>query len=98
MQFIPIVERHAKTQSVADFSVPSEGYGQFLVDVFHEWYAHDVGKIYVSQFDNLLGNGSVILPQLAFINPLADNRLSQKPMAMCMLATILCIPNTRSAI
>ena len=55
MQFIPIVERHAQTQSVTDFSVPSEGYGQFLVDVFHEWYAHDVGKIYVSQFDNLLG-------------------------------------------
>ena len=55
MQFIPIVERHAQTQSLADFSVPSEGYGQFLVDVFHEWYAHDVGKIYVSQFDNLLG-------------------------------------------
>ena len=44
MQFIPIVERHAQTQSIADFSVPSEGYGQFLVDVFHEWYAHDVGK------------------------------------------------------
>ena len=55
MQFIPIVERHAQTQSIADFSVPSEGYGQFLVDVFHEWYAHDVGKVYVSQFDNLLG-------------------------------------------
>jgi len=55
MQFIPIVERHAQTQSVPDFSVPSEGYGQFLVDVFHEWYAHDVGKVYVSQFDNLLG-------------------------------------------
>ena len=55
MQFIPIVERHAQTQSVTDFSVPSEGYGQFLVDVFHEWYEHDVGKIYVSQFDNLLG-------------------------------------------
>ncbi|MDU5696905.1 MAG: radical SAM protein [Haemophilus parainfluenzae] len=55
MQFIPIVECHAQTQSVTDFSVPSEGYGQFLVDVFHEWYEHDVGKIYVSQFDNLLG-------------------------------------------
>ena len=55
MQFIPIVERHTQTQSVTDFSIPSEGYGQFLVDVFHEWYAHDVGKIYVSQFDNLLG-------------------------------------------
>ena len=25
------------------------------MDVFHEWYEHDVGKIYVSQFDNLLG-------------------------------------------
>ena len=33
-----------KHNLLADFSVPSEGYGQFLVDVFHEWYEHDVGK------------------------------------------------------
>ena len=29
MQFIPIVERHVQIQSVTDFSVPSEGYGNF---------------------------------------------------------------------
>ena len=43
MQFI-LSLNVVQIQSVTDFSVPSESYGQFLVDVFHEWYAHDVEK------------------------------------------------------
>lgn len=52
MQFIPVVEhQHGKVQP---FSVPPHGYGQFLVDVFHEWLP-DRGQIFVIDFDNLLG-------------------------------------------
>ncbi len=29
--------------------------GQFLLDVFQEWVKNDVGKIFVIEFDNLLG-------------------------------------------
>ncbi|WP_101774908.1 anaerobic sulfatase maturase [Pasteurella oralis] len=53
MQFIPIVEQHA--QQVQPFSVPPEGYGHFLVDVFREWKKEDVGQVFVLEFDNLLG-------------------------------------------
>ncbi len=55
MQFIPIVERPSNTSEVTNFSVPPQGLGQFLFDVFQEWHSYDVGKIYVSTFDNLLG-------------------------------------------
>ncbi|PJG86296.1 anaerobic sulfatase maturase [Conservatibacter flavescens] len=53
MQFIPVVETsHGK---ITAFSVPSEGYGCFLVDVFNEWKIADQGKIFILEFDNLLG-------------------------------------------
>ena len=91
MQFIPIVERHVQIQSVTDFSVPSEGYGQFLVDVFHEWYAHDVGKVYVSQFDNLLGQW-LGYPSTTCVHQPTCGQSWQKPMVMCMLVTIFVYP------
>ncbi|QPB43008.1 anaerobic sulfatase maturase [Rodentibacter haemolyticus] len=53
MQFIPVVERIGN--HVTDFSVPQNGYGQFLFDVFQQWYQEDVGRIFVLEFDNLLG-------------------------------------------
>ncbi|HHW7473921.1 TPA: anaerobic sulfatase maturase [Mannheimia haemolytica] len=52
MQFIPVVESHKG--ELQPFSVPPQGYGQFLVDVFHEWLP-DRGQIFVIEFDNLLG-------------------------------------------
>lgn len=57
MQFIPIVEKTgcAGGSSTTSFSVPSEGYGVFLFDVFQEWIKEDVGRIFVLEFDNLLG-------------------------------------------
>ncbi len=66
LQFIPIVEVENsaltslyhytvhKTPSLAHFSVPSDGYGQFMVDVFEEWLKEDVGRIYVRMFDSIL--------------------------------------------
>jgi uncharacterized protein len=68
-QFIPIVEvdrRFPHTRGghyapgpnavMAPFSVPGDGYGQFMADVFDEWVRQgDVGKIYVRLFDSLLG-------------------------------------------
>ena len=52
MQFIPVVEQH--NGKLQPFSVPPEGYGQFLLDVFEEWLP-DRGQIFVIDFDNLLG-------------------------------------------
>lgn len=57
MQFIPIVEKtDCPSKNVTtSFSVPPEGYGVFLFDVFQEWLKEDVGRIFVLEFDNLLG-------------------------------------------
>ncbi|MBE2894695.1 anaerobic sulfatase maturase [Spirabiliibacterium falconis] len=66
MQFIPIVEvanydltksdySPNKNARMAHFSVPREGYGRFLLDVFNHWVRRDVGTIFVREFDNLLG-------------------------------------------
>lgn len=55
MQFIPIVEKIGHGEQVSAFSVPSEGYGIFLFDVFQEWIKEDIGQIFVLEFDNLLG-------------------------------------------
>ena len=36
---------------VTDFSVEPEGYGDFLIEIFNEWVAKDVGDIHVMNFE-----------------------------------------------
>ncbi|OZN25174.1 anaerobic sulfatase maturase [Actinobacillus seminis] len=56
MQFIPLVERqHRQSSQTTDFSVPLQGFGYFLTDVFREWQKQDIGSIFVLEFDSLLG-------------------------------------------
>ncbi|EBX1351674.1 anaerobic sulfatase maturase [Salmonella enterica subsp. enterica serovar Okatie] len=68
LQFIPIVEPLAQkaqrsltlsdnedSPSLMPFSVTPEGWGAFMCDVFDQWIRHDVGRIFVQLFDNLLG-------------------------------------------
>lgn len=55
IQFQPVIERNA-TGEVSDFSVPGDGYGQFLVDIFDMWVRNDVGKIFVMNFEWALAN------------------------------------------
>ncbi len=71
LQFIPIVERSRKIPDaesltlvgpdepeaqVTDWSVLPIDFGNFLITVFDEWVRHDVGKVFVSQFDSALAN------------------------------------------
>ena len=59
LQLIPIVERvgpdgRTGTQSgetVTDRSVGPEQWGRFLIAMFDEWVRHDVGKMFVLNFD-----------------------------------------------
>ena len=37
-------------------SVAPEAYGRFLIDVFEEWVRHDIGAVYVQEFDSALAN------------------------------------------
>ena len=63
MQFIPLVERMADDVQLAapppadpgaptaPWTVPPEGYGEFLCDVFDEWQANDVGRVFVQAIE-----------------------------------------------
>ena len=60
IQFIPIVERDDATGTrqggrVTVRSITGKQYGDFLVDIFEEWVARDVGRVFVQIFDVALG-------------------------------------------
>ena len=60
VQFIPIVERVNKQgeqrgNRVTDRSITGKQYGEFLIAIFDEWVARDVGKVFVQIFDVALG-------------------------------------------
>lgn len=59
VQLIPVVERvgpdgrtgEQAGDTVTDRSVRPEQWGRFLTEVFDEWLAHDVGEVFVVNFD-----------------------------------------------
>lgn len=59
IQFIPIVERQSSRIAagvpLAEYSVNSQQYGQFLIAIFDEWLSQDVGRVFVQMFDVALG-------------------------------------------
>jgi uncharacterized protein len=60
LQLLPIVERDNDTgfqegDTVTDRSVTAEQWGSFLIKVFDEWVATDVGTMFVTNFDVALG-------------------------------------------
>jgi uncharacterized protein len=54
VQFIPIVERRG--DAVSERSLPPDGFGRFLIDVFEDWVRRDIGEVYVQMFDAALAN------------------------------------------
>ncbi len=54
LQFIPCVERDSETGEIASYSITPEQYGHFLCEVFDEWVAPGIPKVYVRDFDELL--------------------------------------------
>jgi uncharacterized protein len=61
LQFIPIVERDNPTgnqegTSITERSVNPKQYGRFLIEIFDEWVAHDVGEMFVQFFDGVLAS------------------------------------------
>lgn len=63
IQFMPVLE-HVKGGRIVDpneegariapWSVSAEGFGKFLCDIFDYWVKHDVGRVFVNQFDSTL--------------------------------------------
>lgn len=63
IQFMPVLE-HVKDgrivspdvegTRIAPWSVSAEGFGRFLCDIFDYWVRHDVGSVFINQFDSTL--------------------------------------------
>jgi uncharacterized protein len=52
MTFLPLVNRlPGSTTGVTQDSVPAEAFGRFLIAIFDEWIAKDIGKIQVQIFE-----------------------------------------------
>ena len=55
LQFIPIVERVARTSSKpTPWSVRPQHFGAFLCTIFNYWAQHDVGTVFVQLFESTL--------------------------------------------
>lgn len=54
IQFSPIVEQ--VNGNMAEWNVPSEKWGDFLITIFKEWVKRDVGQIFIQMFDSALAN------------------------------------------
>lgn len=68
MQFIPLVERKATDHTangltlinpeskvsgeLCDWSVEPKAFGEFLIQIFHEWVRLDIGNVYIQMFEN----------------------------------------------
>lgn len=77
MQFLPAVEHvidkdgfhrplivspETEGARIAEWSVSSKGYGQFLIDIFDQWIVADVGQYYVQMFDASLAQWCGVQP------------------------------------
>lgn len=60
---------------VSSRSVQPEAFGAFLVKVFDEWLAHDVGRVFISTFDAALGNW-MGMPSLCVFSPYCGRSLA----------------------
>ncbi|MBN2048316.1 MAG: anaerobic sulfatase maturase [Anaerolineaceae bacterium] len=61
MQFIPIVERENESGfqeggRLTRRSITTQQYARFLIEIFHEWVQHDVGRVFVQIFDATLAS------------------------------------------
>ncbi|TAJ45467.1 anaerobic sulfatase maturase [Methanofollis fontis] len=61
IQFIPVVERRG-TAGVSVHSVGPEPFGRFLNTIFDEWVRHDVGSVFVQNFEAALAAWAGIPP------------------------------------
>ena len=82
IQFIPIVEKMnvcgTDQWSVSDRSVQSEDYGDFLLTIYDEWVAHDVGTIFVQIFDVALAAWSGMRPGLCVFEETCGSALAME--------------------
>ena len=57
-----IVDPATEGAQLAFWSVSSQGFGQFMCDIFDVWVRNDVGRYYVGLFDAALANWCGVMP------------------------------------
>lgn len=82
---LPLLERGKKAgqsflyrqqgRCVSSRSVEAAAFGDFLVAIFDEWLAHDVGEVFVGTFDAALGNW-LGMPSLCIFSPYCGRSLA----------------------
>ena len=82
IQFTPIVERifqhddgrylaavdEGESETVTDFSVTPEQWGNFTCAIFDEWVRKDVGEVFVQLFDSTLANWAGVTPGICSLS------------------------------
>ena len=77
MQFMPVLEHVLDGRIVppstpgstpGKWSVSAAGFGEFLCEIFDYWVRHDVGKVFVGQFDAALSSWCGVPPGICVFN------------------------------
>jgi uncharacterized protein len=80
VQLIPIVEQveldGVPTGELTERSVDPAAWGGFLVAVFDEWLAHDVGCVFVQMFDAALGSWYGVGSSMCIFRPTCGDALA----------------------
>lgn len=80
VQFIPIVEQHEvngiATGELTDRCVEPDAWGRFLIEVFDEWLAHDIGEVFVQMFDSALGSWYGVGSSMCIFRPTCGDALA----------------------
>lgn len=80
LQLIPIVERvevdGLMTDEVTDRSVDPVAWGRFLIEIFDEWLANDVGEVFVQMFDSALGAWYGVGSSMCIFRPTCGDALA----------------------
>jgi len=81
IQLIPIVERDNESgfqqgDQVTHRSVDPHAWGRFLITVFDEWVAADIGKVYVQTFDASLASWLGLPPSLCIFAETCGNAVA----------------------
>jgi len=58
----PELKEKEEQIEVTPFSVEPEAYGNFLIEVFEEWIRHDVGSVFVMNFESALASWMNLAP------------------------------------
>ncbi|MFV0449331.1 MAG: anaerobic sulfatase maturase [Vibrio sp.] len=74
IQFIPVVEA-VKGVGVSERSVGAEQFGAFMIEVFNTWREKDIGKVFVSHFDNALGMSLGMPSSICVHSPMCGDNL-----------------------